>query len=62
MATRYRFGDSLNPHFITYTIVQWADALSRPEYKDIIITIYSSALEYSGIIQPGRLEVVLLER
>ena len=35
MATRYRFGDSQYPHFITFAVVNWIDALSRPVYKDI---------------------------
>ncbi len=37
MATRYRFGDSEYAHFITFAVVNWIDALSRPLYKDIII-------------------------
>ena len=30
MATRYRFGDSEYPHLITFAVVNWIDALSRP--------------------------------
>ncbi len=37
MATRYRFGDSQYPHFITFAVVNWIDALSRPVYKDICL-------------------------
>ena len=37
MATRYRFGDSQYPHFITFAVVNWIDALSRPVYKDILV-------------------------
>jgi putative transposase len=37
MATRYRFGDSDFAHFITYSVVNWVDALSRPVYKDIVV-------------------------
>ena len=37
MSTRYRFGDSEYAHFITFAVVNWIDALSRPLYKDIII-------------------------
>jgi len=37
MATRYRFGDSEYPHFISFAVVNWSDALSRPAYKDILI-------------------------
>jgi putative transposase len=37
MATRYRFGDSEIAHFITFAVVNWIDAFSRPLYKDIIV-------------------------
>ena len=37
MATRYRFGDSEFPHFITFAVVNWIDALSRPLYKNIVV-------------------------
>ena len=37
MATRYRFGDSEISHFITFAVVNWIDALSRPSYKDIVV-------------------------
>ncbi|MEJ7683373.1 MAG: hypothetical protein WKG06_37045 [Segetibacter sp.] len=37
MATRYRFGDSQYLHFITFAVVNWIDALSRPLYKDIVV-------------------------
>lgn len=30
MATRYRFGDSEFAHFITFAVINWIDALSRP--------------------------------
>ena len=35
MATRYRFGDNKYPHFITFAVINWIDALSRPLYKDL---------------------------
>lgn len=37
MSGRYKIRDGFKPHFITSTVVGWADALSRPEYKDIIL-------------------------
>ncbi|RYD56629.1 MAG: transposase [Sphingobacteriales bacterium] len=43
MATRYRFAENHIPHFVTFSTVQWIDALSRPLYKDIIV----DALKYS---------------
>ncbi len=50
MATRYRFGDSLIPHFITYSTVQWADALSRPQYKDIIMASLRHCINEKGLV------------
>jgi REP element-mobilizing transposase RayT len=49
MATRYRFGDSSYPHFITYATVGWADALSRPAYKDIIIDSLAHCIHEKGL-------------
>jgi len=37
MATRYRFGDSSIPHFITFSVVNWIDIFSRECYKEIIV-------------------------
>ena len=37
MSTKYKTGDNLLPHFITFSVVEWIDALTRNEYKDIFI-------------------------
>lgn len=37
MSGRYKVRESFRPHFVTSTVVGWADAISRPEYKDIIL-------------------------
>jgi len=50
MATRYRFGDSGYPHFITYSVVNWIDALSRPLYKDTIVKSLAFCIEEKGLI------------
>ncbi len=36
MSSRYRVYNSQVPYFITCTVVEWADVLSRPVYKEII--------------------------
>ncbi len=38
------------PHFITTTVVGWADALSREAYKDIIIDSLKYCQENKGLI------------
>jgi len=50
MATRYRFGDSSIPHFITYSVVEWVDALSRPVYKDIVVKSLQHCISQKGLI------------
>ncbi len=37
MATRHRFGDNENPHFVTFSNINWIDVFSREDYKTIII-------------------------
>ena len=34
MAICYRFGDNESPHFITFAVINWIDALSRPKYSN----------------------------
>jgi REP element-mobilizing transposase RayT len=53
MATRYRFGDSEYPHFITFAVVNWIDALSRPAYKDIIVESLKYCQQEKGLIING---------
>ena len=50
MATRYRFGDSEYPYFITFAIINWIDALSRPIYKDIVINSLKYCQQEKGLI------------
>jgi len=50
MSTRYRFGDSDYPHFITYSVVNWVDALSRPAYKEIVIKSLEHCILNKGLI------------
>lgn len=50
MATRYRFGESDYAHFITYSVVNWVDALSRPAYKDIVVKSLDFCIANKGLI------------
>ncbi len=36
MSSRYKVRDDAYPHFVTFTVLNWIDALSRPMYKDIV--------------------------
>ena len=37
MSSKYKIGDQNLLHFITFAVVHWIPALSRPEYKDIFL-------------------------
>lgn len=50
MSGRYKIHDSWTPHFITTTVVGWADALSRETYKEIIINSLKYCQEHKGLI------------
>lgn len=48
MSSRLKIHNNYNPYFITSTVIQWMDALSRPQYKDLLV----DSLRYS-IINKG---------
>lgn len=50
MATKYRFSNNGTPHFITYGTVQWADALSRHEYKQKVIDSLQHCIAEKGLL------------
>jgi REP element-mobilizing transposase RayT len=50
MATRYRFADCYIPHFITFSVVNWLDALSRPAYKDIVVNSLKYCINNKGLV------------
>ena len=37
MSVKYKTGYDQLPHFLTFSVVEWIDALTRNEYKDIIV-------------------------
>ncbi len=37
MSEKYKVGEQQRPHFITITVVEWVDLLTRPVYKDILM-------------------------
>lgn len=50
MSERYKVTESHKPHFITSTVVGWVDALSRPEYKDIVVESLKYCRERKGLL------------
>lgn len=49
MSSRYKVFEDYQPHFITSTVVNWMDALSRPIYKDIIIHSLHYCIQEKGL-------------
>lgn len=50
MSEKYKVRDSLEPHFITVTVVDWIDLFIRQEYKDIIIDNLKYCQEHKGLV------------
>lgn len=50
MPSKYKFGDHQRPHFITFAVVEWVDALSRPYYKDVLIESLKYCQENNGLL------------
>ena len=50
MSTKYKTGDNELAHFITFSVVNWIDALTRNEYKDIIVESLKYCCNKKGMI------------
>lgn len=50
MATRYRFGENHIPHFVTFAVINWIDALSRPIIKNIVVESLRFSIENKGLL------------
>ena len=49
MSSRYKVYDSEVPYFLTCTVVNWAEALSRPLYKNIVCESLRYCQEKKGL-------------
>ena len=49
MSSKYKIRNHQALHFITFAVVRWIDALSRPGYKDIIIESLEYCIEHKGL-------------
>jgi len=50
MATRYRFGDSEKPHFITFSVINWIDVFSRETYKEVFNESLKYCIDNKGLV------------
>tara|TARA_R110002049_G_scaffold286102_3_gene467735 strand:- start:168 stop:713 length:546 start_codon:yes stop_codon:yes gene_type:complete len=49
MSSKYKVRDQEEVYFVTITVIDWVDLLSRPEYKNIIISSLKYCSEYKGL-------------
>ena len=50
MSSKYTIHNSQEVYFITFAVVEWADALSRPYYKDVLIESFKYCQQSKGLI------------
>ena len=50
MSSKYKIKDHQSPHFLTFSVVQWIDALSRPDYKEILLESMRYCQQEKGLI------------
>lgn len=50
MSSKYRINDHQALHFVTFATIEWVDALSRPNYKDIIIDSLKYCQAKKGLV------------
>ncbi len=50
MSEKYKVGESIRPHFVTITIVDWVDLFARSVYKNIIIDSLNYCVKAKGLI------------
>lgn len=49
MSSRYKIHDPVLPYFVTCTVVQWIDALTRADYKNIICQSLQHCCVHKGL-------------
>ena len=65
MSENYKIGESNRPHFITMTIVDWVDLLTRPVYKDILTDSLNYCIKNKGLmlyaycIMPSHVHIIV---
>ena len=50
MSVKYKTGDDQLSHFLTFSVVEWIDALTRNEYKHIIVESLKHCIEIKGFL------------
>jgi putative transposase len=50
MSSKYKVAASVQPHFVTFTVVGWIDVFSRAMYKDIVVDSLRYAMQHKGLL------------
>lgn len=50
MSDKYKFLDTDNPYFVSFTIVKWIDVFTRRVYKDIFVDNLNYCIKEKGLI------------
>jgi putative transposase len=50
MSTKYKVRNNELAHFVTFSVVNWIDALTRPDYKEIILESLQYCSKEKGLI------------
>ena len=53
MSTGYQIEDQYATHFLTPTIVDWVDVLTRKTYRDIIVDSLDFCIRKKGLVLYG---------
>src|SRR5258708_788173 len=50
MSDKYHVGEDGIPHFVSFSVVNWIDALTRVEYEDILVESLEYCVKEKGMI------------
>jgi putative transposase len=65
MSRKYRFGNQDYLHFITCTVIDWIDAFTRNEYRQVIVNSIKHCQEKKGleiygyVIMPSHIHLII---
>src|SRR5260370_28772040 len=49
MSRNYKFHDQERPYFVTFSVINWIDAFTRREYKDILVDSLKYCMANKGL-------------
>ena len=49
----YKIHDQSQPHYVTFTVVDWVDVFTRKRYKDIVLESFEHCQSEKGMVLYG---------